>query len=861
MRVRNTSFRIGEIGWIVSVILITTISIWGPLGCGDKGSPAPVTPVAKSCVANTGNNQSALAATAVAIAPSVMILDQDGDPFAGATVTFAVTAGGGSITGAVVASNTQGIATVGSWILGPAAGTNMLEAASPGLTGSPVAFTATGTGASPTGSIAVSAGNDQSAAVGTPVLIVPSVIVRDASSNPLSGTTVTFSVTSGNGTITDAVATSNAQGIAAVGSWTLGSTAGTNTLQAVASGLTGSPVTFTATGTSSGLPKWTLMVYLAADNTLAQAGLQDINEMEAASAHPDVNVVVEVEFSQNYMQQAGCDLSCLNLPNWNTYRYLVTGTDTGHQGVNGPAQDIGSRNMADPTELRDFVEWTQQTYPAERYALVLWNHGGGYIGLIEDQTDGGHGLMSLTQLKEALTGLGPIDLVDFDMCLMGAYETMDTMEGLADYVVFSEEVVPGAGNPYREVINGIQQNATASTSTIAEVFVNRFHESYAGGRSSTTKSAYEMAQFQDFESSLNTLAATLKTNLSTFSTALAQAAGNAQTYSYKQLKDLVDFLTLLKQGTTDATLHSQIDAVISKTTGTFRVVNQVQNGGGGSYGEEPNVSRSTGIHILMPSGGSTDRLPESGSGSFSAYQGLYPANPWTLFLTDWLSGVQTTPTEDQGDNGLEVFLIWQAEAISAGVDIDLLVLEPDGNIYAPYMGPVTPNGTFTDDSSVTGENIEGYQMKSNVAQGDYFFFANLYADPQSYRPLYDLIYRFGSSGDYLSYFDPNYPQLSFDHSWQLDPDLTWEELVGGAYTDLQAIMYITIGGGGQPVAASSPTTLTMTQGRRANEGPHLTDAQIETLQRMLRPKAPGSQMSTGYISAPSLRESVHGGQR
>jgi Clostripain family len=709
-------------------------------------------------------------------------------------------------------------------------------------------------------SITAYRGVNQTAASGTAVATNPSVIVKDGNGNAFAGTTVTFSVASGGGSITGATATSNAQGIATVGSWILGSTAGTNTLTATATDLSGSPVTFVATGTSSELPEWTLMVYLAADNTLAVAGLQDINEMEAANPHPDVNVVVEVEFSQNHLQQAGCDLSCINLPNWNTYRYLVTGAGTEQIGINGTAQDIGSRNMADPNELREFVTWAKQTYPAQRYALVLWNHGGGYTGLIEDQTDGGHDLMSLTQLKQALTGLGQIDLVDFDMCLMGAYETMDSMQGLADYVVFSEEVVPGAGNPYEEVVNGIQQYATASTRTVAEMFVNRFHESYTETRSSTTKSAYDMASYQDFKTSFEALAATLRASLGTLSPAIAQAAGNAQSYSYKQLKDLVDFLILLKQATTDPTLHGQIDGVIAATTGSFRVANQVQNGGGGSYGEEPDVVRSTGIHVLMPSGAATDQLPASGSGSFSAYQSLYAGNQWTLFLTDWLSGATTTPTQDQGDNVFETFLVWATEAVATGVDIDLMVLEPDGNIYAPYMGPVTPNGFFTDDSYANGENLEGYQLKSSVAEGDYFFLANLYADPLGYQPAYDMVYRFGTDAEYQSYFSGNYPYLSFDSPWQSDPTPSWEELFEGAYSDLQFVMYFTVGPV-DPVASRFTTSPDGIQGRQAKHGPQLTGAQIETLRNLIQSKTLRTQSSAGYLATPSLIEFVPGGQR
>ncbi|MEI6727440.1 MAG: Ig-like domain-containing protein, partial [Actinomycetes bacterium] len=108
-------------------------------------------------------------------------------------------------------------------------------------------------GAGAASTIAANGGSTQTATVGTAVRAAPSVIVKDANGNPVSGTSVTFAVASGGGAITGASATTNASGIAAVGSWTLGTVAGANSLTATASGLSGSPVTFTATG-SVGVP-------------------------------------------------------------------------------------------------------------------------------------------------------------------------------------------------------------------------------------------------------------------------------------------------------------------------------------------------------------------------------------------------------------------------------------------------------------------------------------------------------------------------------------------------------------------------------------------------------------------------------
>jgi hypothetical protein len=86
---------------------------------------------------------------AVNIPPAVRVVDAGGQPLAGVTVNFAVTAGGGSVTGAVKVTGTDGIARVDKWTLGPSPGTNTLAAtvAGGGFAGSPVQFTATGASA------------------------------------------------------------------------------------------------------------------------------------------------------------------------------------------------------------------------------------------------------------------------------------------------------------------------------------------------------------------------------------------------------------------------------------------------------------------------------------------------------------------------------------------------------------------------------------------------------------------------------------------------------------------------------------------------------------------------------------------
>ena len=134
-----------------------------------------------------------------------------------------------------------------------------MTASAASVTGSPVTFTATGTAAQQqTILMSKNAGDGQSWTVGAAVGIAPSVQIQNVlAGTGVAGVTVTFAVASGGGSVTGATATTDANGIATVGSWTLGTTPGANTLTATASGVTitsANPVTFSATGIASFLP-------------------------------------------------------------------------------------------------------------------------------------------------------------------------------------------------------------------------------------------------------------------------------------------------------------------------------------------------------------------------------------------------------------------------------------------------------------------------------------------------------------------------------------------------------------------------------------------------------------------------------
>jgi hypothetical protein len=214
------------------------------IGCkGETTQPDPS--VATTIAANSSASLTGSAGGAATPAPSVIVKDQNGSPMGGAPVTFTVVSGGGTVSGATVTTDASGIATVGAWTLGPAVGENVLSAVTGTLPA--VTFTATST-AGAAATVAKNGGDNQTAVAGTAVAIPPSVLVKDANGNAKSGVTVTFAVLSGGGSVTGGTATTNASGIAAVGSWKLGSSPGPNSLSATVAGLT--PLTFTATGTA-----------------------------------------------------------------------------------------------------------------------------------------------------------------------------------------------------------------------------------------------------------------------------------------------------------------------------------------------------------------------------------------------------------------------------------------------------------------------------------------------------------------------------------------------------------------------------------------------------------------------------------
>ena len=115
------------------------------------------------------------------------------------------------------------------------------------------------------------------------------------------------------------------------------------------------------------------------------------------------------------------------------------------------AQEVPLASMARPETLTDFIRWSAENYPAEKYALVLWDHGLGALkGIFIDELFDGDS-MPLYELKSALADSGVrLEAVLFDACLMASLETACAIKDSANWMIASEENVPGKGTAIRD---------------------------------------------------------------------------------------------------------------------------------------------------------------------------------------------------------------------------------------------------------------------------------------------------------------------------------------------------------------------------------------------------------------------------
>ena len=234
--------------------------------------------------------------------------------------------------------------------------------------------------------------------------------------------------------------------------------------------------------------KWTIMVYISADNDIEADCIDDFNEMETVGCNDDITIIVQMDRIDGYDDSNG---------DWtDTRRYLVS-KDTDTENINSYLiKNLGEKNMGSPSTLNDFQNWGRTNFHAERYALILLDHGMGIEGCCLDMTDSSDEI-SLPDMKEALPNGQEIDIIGFDACYMGVAEVFYQIRQKAEIVIGSEDIIPNEGWPYDSILNQLKQSPTMTGSEFASAIVNNYFNFY---QNEGTLCAVDLTKFSSLTS-------------------------------------------------------------------------------------------------------------------------------------------------------------------------------------------------------------------------------------------------------------------------------------------------------------------------------------------------------------------------
>jgi len=294
--------------------------------------------------------------------------------------------------------------------------------------------------------------------------------------------------------------------------------------------------------------KWSILIFLNADNNLERFGFMDVQEMESVAPSDDVNVVVQFD----------------ELRKLGTKRFLVEKSDRVYSGsydIHSPVlEQMPEQDMGDPEVLKNFIQWAVEKFPAENYALILWNHGSGWKkddetnatkGISYDDTSNNH--ITTLQLADVLKSSseligGKFGVLAFDACLMAMAEVADGYAPYAKYMVGSEETIPGKGFPYDKLLEAFAGHDSKDAKTLAQDMVREYGLSYSGGSQGTsnvTLSAMDLSEMNNLRYRVQNWVNAADTKSGFARQDFLEEAKQAQAYDDTEYRDLGDYVVRL----------------------------------------------------------------------------------------------------------------------------------------------------------------------------------------------------------------------------------------------------------------------------------------------------------------------------
>ena len=318
---------------------------------------------------------------------------------------------------------------------------------------------------------------------------------------------------------------------------------------------------------------WTVLVYLCGTDLETGGGYASINvgEMCMADQSENVNVVIQTGGTEQWQIEA---IASEELQRW--------------QVIPGDMELVDSQplaNMGDAETLGEFLAWGVETYPADKYMALLWDHGGGSVSGIAVDELHGYDMLDLKELSQGFAMAGQqFELVGFDACLMATMETAAAVTPYARYMVASQELEPGAGWDYTDFLGYMAAEPTADGLDVGSRICDGFYNKCAQGgmESLMTLSVTDLSKIPTLTGAFDALAAEMKgftaspQQLQPLTQAIVRAenyGGNNDSEGYTNMVDLGDLVScadsVLSQ-TGDAVMAALADAVPYAVAGAGR---------------------------------------------------------------------------------------------------------------------------------------------------------------------------------------------------------------------------------------------------------------------------------------------------
>ena len=318
---------------------------------------------------------------------------------------------------------------------------------------------------------------------------------------------------------------------------------------------------------------WTVMLYLCGTDLESNYGFASVNLEEICNADlsENVNVVIETGGAGSWYTRG--------IPSDELARYHV---DDGEMILD---ETCPSSSMGDAGTLSDFISYGASEYPADRYMLILWDHGGGSLfGICLDELYGGDAL-SLKEVETAIVDAEvPFEVAGFDACLMSTLETAEVFQGYAHYMVASEETEPGTGWDYVELLNYLSENAGCSGKELGKTIVDSYMEKCASinEESMATLAVSDLTKLPDLSVAFRNYSGELvmtTQNASDFqdvvqgavqSESYGERSGSDGTYDMVDLGDLMNNTGGILTEYSDDVLDALDDVVVYEDHGKYR---------------------------------------------------------------------------------------------------------------------------------------------------------------------------------------------------------------------------------------------------------------------------------------------------